>query len=89
MRLADPVALYRTEMALARGMSPLDGVLLTLTVPRAIVEGEESGWLSGDPAIRAAGIPVHVVAGAGHVMMLDDPAGFARAITDALAELTA
>ena len=90
MRLADPVALYRTEMALGRGMTTmLDEVLLTLAVPRAIVEGEKSGWLGDDPAIRAAGIPVHVVAGAGHTMMLDNPAGFARAIAEALDELTA
>ena len=48
-----------------------------------------SGSLSDDPAIRAAGIPVHVVAGAGHVMMLDNPVGFARAIADALDGLQA
>jgi pimeloyl-ACP methyl ester carboxylesterase len=83
MRLADPVALYRSERGLGPAMAPLDDTLLTLGVPRAVVEGSLSGWLADDPAIRAAGIPVHVVAGAGHVMMLDDPAGFARALVGA------
>lgn len=85
MRLADPVALHRSELALGRSMARLDGVLCDLVVPRAIVEGGVSGWLHDDPSIRAAGIPVHVVAGAGHVMMLDDPAGFATAVAAALA----
>ena len=90
MRLADPVAMHRSELALGPGMRNLhDDVLLTLAVPRAIIEGELSGWLSGDPTIRAAGIPVRVVAGAGHVMMLDNPVGFARAIAESLDELGA
>jgi pimeloyl-ACP methyl ester carboxylesterase len=84
MRLADPVAMYRSELALGAQMPVLDDVLLRLPMPRAVVEGGLSGWLADDPALRAAGIPVHVVPDTGHVMMLDDPAGFARAVVAAL-----
>jgi len=84
MRLADPVAMYRSELALGSTMRVLDDVLLGLPMPRAVVEGERSGWLAGDPAIRAAGIPVHVVPDAGHTMMLDNPVGFAAAVVAAL-----
>ena len=84
MRLADPVAMYRTELALGPSMVPLDDVFLRLPVPRAVIEGGLSGWLADDSALRAAGIPVHVVPGTTHVLMLEDPAGFARALVDAL-----
>ena len=76
--------MYRSELALGSTMRVLDDVLLGLPMPRAVVEGERSGWLAGDPAIRAAGIPVHVVPDAGHTMMLDNPVGFAAAVVAAL-----
>lgn len=85
MRLADPVAQYRSEHALGAGMPRLTGTLLGLPMPRAVVEGELTGWLADDPALRAAGIPVHVVAGADHTPMLGEPAGFARALAAAFA----
>lgn len=98
MRLADPVAMYRSETALGTTMTPLLDVLTRLPMPRAIIAGEVSGWLGGDSAsndsafndatFEDAGIGVHVVAGATHVMMLENPVGFARAITDALGELS-
>lgn len=84
MRLADPVAMFRSEHALGATMPVLDDVLLALDMPRAIVEGDQSGWLHDDPDLRAAGIDVHVVAGAGHTMMLDNPTGFAHAVALAL-----
>ena len=87
MRLADPLAMYRTELALGPGMVPLDGVFVGLPIPRAVVEGGLSGWLADDPALRAAGIPVRVIPGTTHVMMLEDPAGFAQALADALPAL--
>ncbi len=88
MRLADPVALYRSERALGRGTTPMMGeLLLNLTVPCALVEGERTAELADDPSLRAAGLPVLVVADAGHTMMLDNPTGFARAIAQALTDL--
>ena len=77
LRLADPVAMYRSELALGPTMPVRDDVLLRLAMPCAVVEGELSGWLAGDPSIRAAGIAVHTVPDAGHTMMLDNPVGFA------------
>ena len=84
MRLASPVAMYRSEHALGATMPVLDDVLLALPMPRAIIEGDQSGWLHDDPQLRAAGIDVHVVTGAGHTLMLDNPTGFAQAVARAL-----
>ncbi|SDC25719.1 Pimeloyl-ACP methyl ester carboxylesterase [Sanguibacter gelidistatuariae] len=89
MRLADPVAMYRSEHALGADMPVLDGVLRALAMPRAVVEGDRSGWLRDDPDLRAAGIPVYVVTDAGHTMMLDNPTGFAHAVAQALAGMEA
>lgn len=88
MRLASPVAMFRSEHALGATMPVLDGVLLGLEMPRAIIEGDQSGWLHDDPDLRAAGIDVHVITGAGHTMMLDNPAGFAHALALALPEVS-
>jgi pimeloyl-ACP methyl ester carboxylesterase len=89
MRLADPVALYRSELALGRGTTPMMGeLLLNLAVPCALIEGEHTAEHTDDPALRAAGIPVLVVADAGHTMMIDNPTGFAHAIAHALTDLT-
>ena len=88
MRLADPVALYRTEVSLGRDPVLITGDLLRdLAVPCALVEGEQSAGLANDPSIRDSGVPVRIVADAGHCMMLDNPAGFARAISEALGAL--
>jgi pimeloyl-ACP methyl ester carboxylesterase len=82
MRLADPVAVHRSELALGRAnLLPL---LADLTMPCTLVEGEHTGELVADPEIQALGLPVVVVPGAGHVMMLDNPIGFATAVSGAL-----
>jgi pimeloyl-ACP methyl ester carboxylesterase len=65
----------------------MDELLLNLTIPCALVEGALTAELAEDPTIRASGIPLRVVSAAGHCMMLDNPAGFARAIAEALADL--
>lgn len=62
LRLADPVALYRTELALGRGTTPMmDELLFNLTVPWALIEGALTAELAEDPSIRASGIPLRVV----------------------------
>lgn len=83
MRLADPVAQYRSEMALGPTMEPLGATLLGLPMPRAVVEGDRTGWLYDDPALAEAGIRVHVMTDAGHTMMLDHPGAFARVVAEA------
>ena len=90
MRLGDAAAFYRSTVSLGRDASLITGDLLRdLAVPCALVEGEQTRGLAIDPSIRASGIPVRIVAGAGHCMMLDNPAGFAQAICEALAALGA
>jgi pimeloyl-ACP methyl ester carboxylesterase len=88
MRLADPVGLYRTELALGRGTIPMmDQLLLKLAVPCALVEGERTRELADAPSKCVSGIRVLIVPDAGHTMMLDNPVGFARVIAEALDEL--
>jgi pimeloyl-ACP methyl ester carboxylesterase len=88
MRLADPMALYRTELALGRGTMPMmDELLLNLAVPCVVVEGERTGELADAPSKCVTGIRVLIVPGAGHTMMLDDPVAFAGVIAKALDEL--
>ena len=87
MRLADPIALYRSEQALGRGTTPqLDRLL---TVACALIEGEHTDELVADTATAEGGIPLLTVPGAGHTMMLDNPDGFAQAVADALDSLGA
>jgi pimeloyl-ACP methyl ester carboxylesterase len=88
MRLADPIALYRTELALGRGTTPMmDELLLNLAVPCVLVEGERTSALADAPSKCVSGIRVLIVPGAGHTMMLDNPVAFARVIAEALDEL--
>lgn len=84
MRLADPVAMFRAEHALGADMPVLDEVLTSLPMPVTVIEGGLSGWLAGDPALSAAQIPVVVLPGTTHVLMLEDPAAFADALAGAL-----
>ncbi|MFC2966623.1 alpha/beta fold hydrolase [Acidimangrovimonas pyrenivorans] len=81
MRLADPVALFRSEAALGGGSDPMmRDLLLSLEMPCHLIEGELSAEVGEDPEVAAAGIAVTTLPGAGHCMMLDDPAAFARAL---------
>lgn len=90
MRLGDAAAFYRSTVSLGRDATPITGDLLRdLIVPCALVEGEQTRGIAIDRSIRASGVPVRMVAGAGHCMMLDNPAGYARAIAEALAALAA
>ena len=85
MRLTDPIALYRTELSLGRGTSPMmDELMSALPVPYVLLEGEYTAGLADDPSIRALGIPVTIVPEAGHTMMLDNPVAFAAALAVAL-----
>ncbi|GAA3510631.1 alpha/beta fold hydrolase [Actinocatenispora rupis] len=78
MRLADPVAVHRSERSL--GAADLRAVLTTLPMPTVYVQGARSGPLAGHAGLTAAGVDVRVVDGAGHNVMLDNPDGFAAAV---------
>ncbi|MGW4856017.1 alpha/beta fold hydrolase [Streptomyces sp. NPDC004288] len=81
MRLADPLALHRSAVHLMRGTDPvMREMLLHARVPRVYLQGERSGDLPGADGLRAAGVDVVTVPGAGHNVMFDNPAVFARAV---------
>ncbi|WP_418960968.1 alpha/beta fold hydrolase [Streptomyces tritici] len=86
LRLADPVALHRSAVALVVGDAPAEGDLLTgLDRPRAFLVGAHSRPDAEADAMAAAGVPVFEVPGAGHNMLIDNPDGFAETLLRALA----
>jgi pimeloyl-ACP methyl ester carboxylesterase len=85
MRLADPVALYRSEVALGRGATPrVREMLIGLDMPKTFLLGARSGELEGRTELEASGVRVITVPDAGHTMMFDNPDGFATALFGAL-----
>lgn len=85
MRLADPVALHRSAVALREGSTPSWGELLIgLDRPRAFLVGARSRPDEEADRMAAAGVPVFEVPEAGHNMMTENPDGFAAALATAL-----
>ncbi|MEU7015752.1 alpha/beta fold hydrolase [Streptomyces sp. NPDC046385] len=85
LRLADPLAVHRSAVALVESSIPAPGELLAaLQRPKAFLVGSLS--LPDADAEKAAGqgIPVIEVPDAGHNMMIDNPDGFARSLARAL-----
>lgn len=82
MRLADPRALYRTAVGLRRGSDPvMREILVALdAVERVYLQGALTGELDGADALKAAGVRVVTVPGAGHNIMFDNPDAFVRAV---------
>ncbi|MFI0724078.1 alpha/beta fold hydrolase [Streptomyces sp. NPDC021224] len=83
MRTSDPLALHRSATALVRGTQPtMRAMLESLTgIPRTYLVGERSGEDGVDRAgLEAAGVEVVTVPEAGHCVMFDNPAAYARAI---------
>ncbi len=81
MRLADPRALHRSAVGLRRGSAPVMREILTgLPVERVDLQGDRSGALDGAHALEKAGVRVVTVPDAGHNIMFDNPAAFAKAV---------
>ncbi|HEY3507416.1 MAG TPA: alpha/beta hydrolase [Actinocatenispora sp.] len=78
MRLADPVAVHRSERALRD--CDLRATIAALPMPTVYVQGARSDPLTGHAELAAAGVDVRVVDDAGHNVMLDNPDGFAAAL---------
>ncbi|MCZ4120450.1 alpha/beta fold hydrolase [Streptomyces sp. H39-S7] len=84
MRLADPVALYRSAGRLARGSEPtMRTMLLAMDIPRTFLVGELSTDVVGRAELVAAGVGVETVPGAGHNIMFDNPGAFAALVAAA------
>jgi pimeloyl-ACP methyl ester carboxylesterase len=86
LRIASPHGLYRSAVGLVEGTHPtMRERLLALRIPRALIRGEANGPHRRERELRDAGIELHVVPRAGHGMMWDNPAGFVRTVTAAVA----
>lgn len=85
LRQASPVALHRSAVSLRAERSPtFREQLEALAIPRTMITGARTEPLVPpilDPAIRQDSI-----SDAGHVMMIENPAGFADAVARAVAE---
>ncbi|MEY9932278.1 pimeloyl-ACP methyl ester carboxylesterase [Catenulispora sp. GP43] len=78
MRLAGPVALYRSAASLAK----FEGraILKNLDIPRAYLYPQADGPLKGADGLIAAGVHVIALPDCGHNITLDNPAGFVEAV---------
>jgi pimeloyl-ACP methyl ester carboxylesterase len=84
-QVAAPHAVYRTAVGMVAATPTLRERFLGLGRPRVYVWGERTLAEEPDAAriregLTAAGMRVAVVPGAGHMMNLDNPAGFAKVI---------
>lgn len=81
MRLADPLALHRTAVALVRGTRPtMRELLRALPVERTYLVGGLDGELTGRAELVASGVRVVAVPDAGHNIMFDQPEVFVREV---------
>ena len=87
-RLVDPRALQREGVSLQRGTNPSTRSLLgELEMPRWYLHGELSEREPGlEDGLAAMGVSWQVVPNTGHPMGLQNPAGFAEAVADAVAD---
>jgi pimeloyl-ACP methyl ester carboxylesterase len=83
MRLAGPVALYRSAVSLAgyEGRT----ILKDLTIPRTYLYPAANGELPGADELIAAGVRVVAVPDCGHNIMLDNPTAFVAEVRAAWA----
>jgi len=89
-QVASPIAMYRGAVSLVKGTQPMMWEqLIQMSIPRTYIFGGRSlAEYEGDRALRerlqAHNIQVAVVPDAGHGMMAENPAGFARVVGEAL-----
>ncbi|MCM0677869.1 alpha/beta hydrolase [Micromonospora phytophila] len=85
MRLADPVGLHRSAVHLVAATRPtMRHMLVRLPIPRTFIQGEQGSPVRDPDGLTDAGVSVVTVPAAGHDVMLDNPAGFARVTAAAL-----
>lgn len=89
-QVASPAALHKSATSLVQGAHPSWWEqLLRLSIPKTFIFGSRSLKAYREDRelhrkLRAHGIPTSVVPDAGHGMMVDNPAGFAEVIAQAL-----
>ena len=96
LQIADPLALYRSARSLVEMPRPtVREQLAEIDCPRSFLVGSRTLEAEGASAgpqewpytatLLSVGVRVFVVPDAGHGMMWDNPAGFARVLAQALA----
>ncbi len=85
LMVSSPLAVHRGATSLVRGRTPswLE-LLASLAIQRAAIYGALSLPDPDASRLEAIGVPLVVVAGAGHSMAWENPAGLAQAIAAAL-----
>lgn len=87
--VADPRGLWSNADALVGLDAGFLDRFLSLDIPRTFIFGEKSLEAASAPdvpdpeALRARGVAVQVVPGAGHMMTWDNPAGLAKGVAEA------
>lgn len=86
LRLASPVAMHRSATSLLEARSPaFRQQLRELAIPKTVISGDRSAPF--EPPLDDGRLMGYVVRDAGHVMMADNPAGFAAAVAVALVDV--
>jgi pimeloyl-ACP methyl ester carboxylesterase len=81
LRVASPVAVYRSAVGLIRGtVPPQRQLFLSMKIPRSFIYSELSLLDPDMDSLRAGGINIFIVPKAGHAMMHDNPEGFGLAL---------
>ena len=85
LRLCDPRAVYRSAVGLVRGTQPtMREVFTGLAIPRTFIVGDAGEPLVDAAGLQASGVGVVTIAGAGHMLMDDQPEAFVAALETAL-----
>jgi len=85
LRIASPIAVYRSAVGLVSGSRPTMRELFTaMRIPRTFVVGDRGEELLDADGLRAAGVEVTTIGDAGHMMMDDQPEAFVAAIARGL-----
>lgn len=85
VRVAAPLALYRSAVSLKEGTVPsMRDRLASLPLPRTFVFGEKSLPDPDETWLAQQGVTVDVIPSAGHNMMHENPAAFADVVAQAV-----
>lgn len=87
LQMAAPIAVHRSAVSLVQLTQPTIGErFFRLPICCTFLIGERSTPYKDEPRLRSAGIRVFIIPAAGHVMMVDNPSGFAEAVAESLAD---
>ena len=87
LRRCDPLAIHRSAVGLITGTRPtVRALLMSLAIPRAFIRGARGELLGGAEQLVETGVRLVELPDAGHMVMLDQPELFARALVEALTE---